>query len=117
MGSYPFGYPRRLPLWDETVLAGQFAADRTQSQLAKFKADLKHQSWKYGTNFRVGQPFVTDEGNYIIDCSYRKIDDAGYLEAELNRIPGIVENGLFTGMCDQMIMVKGNDYIIRERTR
>ena len=37
------------------------------------------------------------------------------LETELNRIPGVVENGLFVAMCDQMIMGKGDQVILKER--
>ena len=62
-----------------------------------------------------GCPFVTDEGNYILDCSFKNIEDPSQLETELNSIPGIVENGLFTGMCNRMIMGKGEQVISEER--
>ena len=61
------------------------------------------------------QPFVTDEGNYILDCRFNSIPEVEQLEAELNRIPGVVENGLFVTMCDQMIMGKGDQLILKER--
>ena len=61
------------------------------------------------------QPFVTDEGNYILDCRFKSIPEVEQLEAELNRIPGVVENGLFVAMCDQMIMGKGDQVILKER--
>ena len=61
------------------------------------------------------QPFVTDEGNYILDCRFNSIPEVEQLEAELNRIPGVVENGLFVAMCDQMIMGKGDQVILKER--
>ena len=63
-----------------------------------------------------GKIFVTDENNYILDCSFKNIEDPSQLEKELNNIPGIVENGLFTGMCNRMIMGKG-DQVIREERR
>ena len=61
------------------------------------------------------QPFVTDEGNYILDCRFNSILEVEQLETELNRIPGIVENGLFVAMCDQMIVGKGDQVILKER--
>jgi len=42
-------------------------------------------------------PVVTDHGNLILDIIFKEPHDPCVLEAELNRIPGIVENGLFTG--------------------
>ena len=61
------------------------------------------------------QPFVTDEGNYILDCRFNSIPEVEQVETELNRIPGVVENGLFVAMCDQMIMGKGDQIILKER--
>jgi ribose 5-phosphate isomerase A len=45
---------------------------------------------------RDGQPVVTDSGNFILDCKCGAIAKPAPLETELNRIPGVVENGLFT---------------------
>src|SRR3989344_786563 len=42
-----------------------------------------------------GRPFITDNGNYIIDAPMR-VSDPVTLEAALNRIPGVLENGIFT---------------------
>ncbi len=44
-------------------------------------------------------PFVTDNGNYVIDAHFSAgIDDAGATEGWLNALPGVVENGLFLSM-------------------
>ena len=61
------------------------------------------------------QPFVTDEGNYILDCLFNSILEVEQVETELNLIAGVVENGLFVAMCDQMIMGKGDQVILKER--
>ncbi len=54
------------------------------------------------------QPFITDNGNFIIDCSFPSgIADAGGTDNWLNSIPGVVENGLFVGMTH--LVVVGND--------
>lgn len=39
--------------------------------------------------------FITDNGNMIIDCDFRKIENVDELSHQLNNIPGVVENGLF----------------------
>jgi ribose 5-phosphate isomerase A len=39
--------------------------------------------------------FVTDDGNLILDVPGLAITDPVQLEAELNQIPGVVDNGLF----------------------
>ncbi|MED5435045.1 MAG: ribose-5-phosphate isomerase RpiA [SAR324 cluster bacterium] len=62
-----------------------------------------------------GQPLLTDQGNYIIDCRFRQIIDAAQLEQRLNMIPGVVENGLFTGFCTRMIMAEGEKIVVKER--
>ncbi len=41
-------------------------------------------------------PVITDNGNMIIDVFMKNIDDPIELEKEINNIPGVVENGIFT---------------------
>jgi ribose 5-phosphate isomerase A len=50
------------------------------------------------------KPYVTDEGNYIVDCHFDRIDDPIALEWEINRIPGVVENGLFIGLASLVLV-------------
>jgi len=45
---------------------------------------------------RKAGPVITDHGNLILDIRFGKVIDPAKLEEELNRIPGVVENGLFT---------------------
>lgn len=47
--------------------------------------------------------FITDNGNYILDCDFGLIDDPASLDKEINMIPGVVCNGLFIGMADLVI--------------
>jgi len=49
-------------------------------------------------------PYVTDEGNYIVDCRFPRIEDPVALERELNLIPGVVDNGLFIGLATLVIV-------------
>ncbi|NWA02343.1 ribose 5-phosphate isomerase A [Pseudomonas gingeri] len=63
---------------------------------------------------RDGQPVVTDSGNFILDCHCGPvIGDPAPLEIELNRIPGVVENGLFTREAVGMVVgcFDGSSYV------
>jgi ribose 5-phosphate isomerase A len=50
------------------------------------------------------QPYLTDEGNYILDCRFDRISDPEGLQCQLNLIPGVVENGLFIGLASLVIV-------------
>ena len=52
---------------------------------------------------RKAGPVITEHGNIILDIRLDKIMDPNMLEAELNRIPGVVENGFFTGPADRAL--------------
>ncbi len=58
-------------------------------------------------NVRINQQkkfFITDEGNYILDADFNKIENAFDLEAKLNARAGIVEHGLFLNMTDLLLL-------------
>ncbi|WP_017253888.1 ribose 5-phosphate isomerase A [Pseudomonas tolaasii] len=63
---------------------------------------------------RNGETVVTDSGNFILDCHCGPvITDPAPLEIELNRIPGVVENGLFTREAAGMVVgcFDGSSYV------
>lgn len=49
-------------------------------------------------------PIITDNGNFIIDAKFEKIESPEHLEIDLNTIPGVVENGIFSNMVDKVII-------------
>jgi ribose 5-phosphate isomerase A len=51
-----------------------------------------------------GKPFVTDGGHFIIDCTIGAIPEPERLDALLKSIPGVVETGLFIGICGIVLM-------------
>jgi ribose 5-phosphate isomerase A len=57
-----------------------------------------------------GKPFVTDSGNYILDCAFGRIEEPEDLDDALKMVPGVVENGLFLGIAD-LAIVAGPDGI------
>ncbi len=98
-----------FPLPVEVV---QFAWKQTERMVARALAD-------HGIRPNVvrrmldGQPIVTDSGNFILDCKCDVIADPAPLEVELNRIPGVVENGLFTRESVGMVVgcFDGSSYV------
>lgn len=62
-----------------------------------------------------GDRFVTDNGNYIADCRFVIIDDPKKLDMDINLIPGVVDNGLFIGLADKVIVASKSGTRILER--
>jgi ribose 5-phosphate isomerase A len=60
-------------------------------------------------------PYLTDEGNYILDCACGSIDDPEETAAEIRSIVGVVEHGLFLGMAT-LALVAGDDGVTEHRT-
>lgn len=53
---------------------------------------------------RKAGPVVTDQGNLLVDAKFAAINDPAALEKDINNIPGVVENGLFVGMADEVLV-------------
>lgn len=53
-------------------------------------------------------PFVTDEGNYILDLHLGRIGNARQFGIVINQLPGVVENGLFIDICDVVVIGHGD---------
>lgn len=53
-------------------------------------------------------PFITDEGNYILDLHLNRIGNPRQLAMILNQMPGVVENGLFIDICDTVVIGFGD---------
>ena len=49
-------------------------------------------------------PVVTDQGNLVIDVKFPAIDNPAELEKTINNIPGVLENGLFVGVTDVVLV-------------
>ena len=64
-----------------------------------------------------GKPFITDEGHHILDCHFGQISDPEGLAHELERMPGIVEHGLFIGMADTLLVGKGPTVLEFQRAK
>ncbi len=56
--------------------------------------------------------FVTDNHNFILDCQFKKIEKPEELSVQINRIPGVVENGLFINMVRVLITTDSQNEIV-----
>ena len=51
-----------------------------------------------------GAPYITDQGNYILDCAFGPLTDPAALGARLDARTGIVAHGLFLGLANEVIV-------------
>ena len=80
------------------VEVAQFGWQATARELAQLKAiPTLRQSAD-------GQPFVTDGGNYILDCAFGPIESANALQRELDSVVGVIEHGLFIGLTSLVLV-------------
>ncbi|HRA93209.1 MAG TPA: ribose-5-phosphate isomerase RpiA [Aestuariivirga sp.] len=90
----------KFPLPVEVVVFGIKATIWKIERAFKFlKLDVK-----MVLRVKDGNPFVTENGNFILDCSIGEIPDPARLEGLLKSIPGVVETGLFIGICGIVLM-------------
>ena len=61
------------------------------------------------------KPFVTDNGNHILDCQFGVIEDAAALEKQIKLLPGVIDSGLFIGIADTLVIGFEDRVEIRER--
>lgn len=54
-------------------------------------------------------PVITDQGNMVLDVTFDNITDPADLEKTLNNIPGVLENGLFVGVTDLVLIGEINE--------
>ncbi|MFN9695676.1 MAG: ribose-5-phosphate isomerase RpiA [Synechococcaceae cyanobacterium] len=73
---------------------------QVQGQLAEMggRAELRMAVRKAG-------PVVTDQGNLVLDVAFAGgIQEPERLEMEINNLPGVLENGLFVNLTDQVLV-------------
>ena len=74
-----------------------FAAGLVEKKLCEFgKPKLRSSP--------TGRPYLTDNGNYILDLQCGPVKNPQRLEQELNAIPGVIENGIFIGLAHEIVV-------------
>ncbi len=64
---------------------------------------------------RNGAPYITDNGNYIVDCKFERIMQPEKIERRIDEIPGVVEIGLFINLANEVIIGKKDGVEIRKK--
>lgn len=63
-----------------------------------------------------GDPFITDGGHYILDCTFPDgIADAVLIESALRSRSGVVDTGLFLGMAETVVIAGGTGVQVKQR--
>jgi ribose 5-phosphate isomerase A len=62
-------------------------------------------------------PFLTDNGNHILDCQIEPIPDAHRLEMDIRAIPGVLGTGLFLGMAETVLVGDRDTFRLLEERR
>lgn len=86
-----------------------FAQALVAGKIERLGAEVKLRRYAYGN------PYTTDEGHHILDCSFHEIRDPAALDQQLKSIPGVVEHGLFIDMADVVLVAEGEQ--VRELRR
>jgi len=92
----------KFPLPVEVI---PFAQSLIRPQIEALGATVKLREYAYGN------PYVTDEGHHILDCTFGEIADPPALAQQLSNMPGVVEHGLFIGMAEMALIAKDGQVI------
>jgi ribose 5-phosphate isomerase A len=101
----------QFPLPVEVV---PFGVTATRNMVAAMVREIGYDGTIAMRKGKDGKPFVTENGNFILDCQFGRIGEPLDLAAALRIIPGVVEHGLFIGLCDQAFIAgpKGVEMIL-----
>lgn len=88
----------KFPLPVEVI---SFARAVVERKIAGLGASVK---WRTRAD---GSPYLTDNGNPILDCSFGTIADPAVLARTLSDTPGVVEHGLFIGLAKLALVGRG----------
>jgi ribose 5-phosphate isomerase A len=84
----------KFPLPVEVV---HFGWERTFDKLQLLGCETKRR-------MNGSEPYLTDNGNYILDCAFGEIKDPPLLHDLVNAITGVVDNGLFIRIASKLVL-------------
>lgn len=90
----------------------QFGFETTRRLIRQALDDLDLGAHDVLHRLKGSEPWVTDEDNWILDLHLGAIPDAPALARALSAIPGVVEHGLFLGMCQLAIIGKPDGTVV-----
>ncbi|HUP28044.1 MAG TPA: ribose-5-phosphate isomerase RpiA [Chloroflexia bacterium] len=62
-----------------------------------------------------GQPYVTDSGNYLLDCKFPGIAEPAQLARKIKQITGVVEHGIFAGIACTVVVARQDGVQVYDR--
>lgn len=95
----------KFPLPIEIV---PFGVETIERNLSKLLTSFGYKKPKGILRKKINEVFVTDEGHYILDYELSRMDNVKDLSLNINNLPGVVEHGIFIGLCDEVFVGKGN---------
>jgi ribose 5-phosphate isomerase A len=81
-----------------------FGVEPTRTLIDELLTSLDVMTRKISVRMNGSAPFVTDQGNRILDLHLGRIGNPRQLSLVLNQVPGVVENGLFIDICDIVVI-------------
>lgn len=91
----------KFPLPIEVVA---FGWNTTQKRLVELFTEMYFEEFNCDLRMAGSQPLLTDESNYILDFTLNRISAPQLLEEEINKQVGVVECGIFSGLCSEVIV-------------
>jgi len=88
---------RRLGKFPLPVEVVPYSTRYVQGEIRRMCPDVKLRT-------KDGRPFLTDNGNHILDCSFGEIAAPAELDAGLRSIHGVVASGLFVGLTSHVLV-------------
>ncbi|MNI96038.1 Ribose-5-phosphate isomerase A [compost metagenome] len=58
---------------------------------------------------------ITDDGHYLMEAKFEKVEDVEQLATELNAIPGLLEHSLFNGIATKALIATKDEIYLIER--
>jgi ribose 5-phosphate isomerase A len=106
---------------DESKLTNSFEGKIIPIEVLRYGLEaIQNRLQKIGTDSQIlrlnsdKKPYITDNGNFILDCTFAKIPDLRNLATHIKNIAGVLDHGLFLGFNPTVIVgYKGGEVEVR----
>ena len=96
--------PRRLGGFPVPVEVAGFGWRSTSERISAALAELGHSGCTGRLRMSGDSPYATDQGNPVLDFDVGPISDPFEVSAALDGVPGVMEHGLFCGLCELVLV-------------
>jgi len=95
------------------VEVDRFGWRHTAGRLASLGATVQRRMARGGDTLNA--PFISDGGNYVLDCWFGPIVDAGGIAARIKALTGVIDHGLFVGMTERVYVAGASGVQVYDR--